>query len=828
MLKFGALSLALSLLVIFSAQAQTTTTDPQTTCSNGGGKWCLSSYDGAGWCSYSTSPCTAYDAASCAAQSGEWCAYAAPATGGYCNSVPGTCPINDEPTCTSKARTWCAGTSGGMGWCATTGSTCPANDATSCAAQNGTWCTSSYGGSGWCASTASSCPSASGTTTNTSTYTTPTPTPTPTYPSMSWPNTESDCTKYKGVWCASTVTGGYGAMAGSCMMAGQTCWVSPPAGKMSCWDGSFVDNYSSCPTTPSTQTDCTGKGYKWCDSSASTYATTYAGWCMGKTQNCPTYPPAGKMSCPDGVTFATTLTECPTAGTTLISPTLKTCPDGSIVDKSWVCPVVFLTCSDGVTKVRSLTDCPVKTEDSVTTCLNKKGVWCLDKAGGSGYCALQGGCKTVLPEDKDLPVEKNVLDAKQTRLVETMKKDYARNLDTLEKTFKRLGDTESLAKITALKEKLATLPADTSVFDALEAMKDDIMTLREVKDGLIEKKGEIEMSERDLQMQAKALKQMKKSMLAFEKQLNKMNAKAAALQKQKFVLPSALTDLLAQGQELIKKIKASTNFEEARDAGESLAELSEDLNLWATNMDQLVKINSLFRNINGQITSRESALKSVKTLAVRLKVDLQANLDEVSATLASIREAYGQLKTKEWAEEEPFEFVQSAIIDKLEDADEDMANIRALANLRASVNKITAQIKNFDTRIARLVKQKKDVSELKDLVAQLKETHAELKALAGEKLANLDVENVLEKLGAVNALAEEIMDLLKISAPSLLERQLKQNFKVEKINVPEVEKQVIRAYRVATFFRRAPAQMAEYATGVKEALNRWRNRLAID
>ena len=59
-------------------------------------------------------------------------------------------------------------------------------------------------------------------------------------------------------------------------------------------------------------------------------------------------------------------------------------------------------------------------------------------------------------------------------------------------------------------------------------------------------------------------------------------------------------------------------------------------------------------------------------------------------------------------------------------------------------------------------------------------------------------------------------------------KQLKQNFKVERIDVPEVEKQVIRAYRVATFFRRAPQQMAEYATGVKEALNRWRNRLAID
>ncbi len=844
-LKWSALSLVFSLLIIFSARAQTTTTDPQTSCTGGGGKWCLSSGGStSGYCSYSTSPCPAYDSASCSAQNGEWCAYTAPSTGGYCNSTPGSCPVNDEPTCTSKGRTWCAGTSM-MGYCATTGSSCPANDPTSCAAQNGEWCTSTNNGgsswcstgsysscpindkatceskgrawcvdaynsaNNWCANTGSSCPSVS---------TSTTPTPIPPYPVSSWPNTESDCTKYKGVWCVSTYTSAYSMMSGSCMMGGQTCPVATPAGKMSCWDGSFVDMYSSCPTTPSTKTDCETKGAKWCESTGGSASTYNTGWCTGKNYSCPTYPPAGKMSCPDGVTFATTLTECPTASIV----TTKTCPDGSLVASTVICPVTVKTCPDG-SIVESTRTCPVKTEDSMSVCLNKKGVWCLDKAGGNGYCALEGGCSAILPEEK-----KDVLDARQIKLVETMKKDYARNLDTLEKTFKRLGDTESLAKIAALKEKLATLPSDTSVFDALETIKDDILTLREVKDDLIEKKSEIEISERDIQMQAKALKQMKKNMLAFEKQLKKMDAKAAQLKKQGFALPSALEDLLAQGKELIKKIKVSTNFEEARDAGESLAELSEDLNLWATNMDQLLKISSLLRNINGQIISRESALKSVKALAVRLKVDLQANLDEVSATLVSIREAYGQLKTKEWAEEEPFEFVQSAIIDKLEDADEAMANLRALANLRASVNKIAAQIRNFDARIARLVKQKKDVSELKDLVAQLKETHGELKALAGEKLANLDVENVLEKLGVVNALVEEIMDLLKISALSILERQLKQNFKVDKINVPEVEKEVIRAYRVATFFRRAPAQMAEYATGIKETLNRWRNRLAID
>ncbi|MEK7131760.1 MAG: hypothetical protein AAB797_03460, partial [Patescibacteria group bacterium] len=445
-LKWSALSLVFSLLIIFSARAQTaSTTDPQTTCTGGGGKWCINSggsMSGSGYCSYSTSPCPAYDTASCSAQSGEWCAYSG-STGGYCATGGATCPINDGASCAAKGRTWCnystpgitAG-SMGSGYCANTGEKCPAYDEPSCTAQGSKWCAGvmSGGTSGWCASsTGSTCPSSSGATT------TVTPIPTPTYPVSSWPNTESDCTKYKGVWCVSTYTGGYSTMSGSCMTAGQTCPSATPAGKMSCWDGSYVDTYSSCPTTPSTKDDCTTKGYKWCDSSTvSTYSTYSSGWCTGKTQNCPTYPSAGKMSCPDGVTFATTLMECPTAQTTIL-PTTKTCPDGKVVDASATCPVTYKTCPNG-SQVESTVACPEKTDDSVSACLNKKGVWCLDKTGGNGYCAIGGGCKTDLPEEKEL-----VLDAKQTKVVESMKKDYARNLDTLEKTFKRLEDQASLA-----------------------------------------------------------------------------------------------------------------------------------------------------------------------------------------------------------------------------------------------------------------------------------------------------------------------------------------------------------------------------------------------
>ena len=228
------------------------------------------------------------------------------------------------------------------------------------------------------------------------------------------------------------------------------------------------------------------------------------------------------------------------------------------------------------------------------------------------------------------------------------------------------------------------------------------------------------------------------------------------------------------------------------------------------------------------MSKREAAYKRVAALVKRLKLDLTDYTGEVRAMLDAVKDTYSQLKTREWSDEEPFDYVQEQIIDKLLDADDKMAFITNLANMRGSVNKISAKINTYNTRIARLVRQKKDVSELKDLVAQLKEVHAELKALAAEKLANLDIVSVMEQFGVAETLMEEIDDLLKITAPTALEKVLRGGLKVEKIETPELEKQVIRAYRVATFFRRAPQQMAEYATGVKEALNKWRNRLALD
>ena len=101
------------------------------------------------------------------------------------------------------------------------------------------------------------------------------------------------------------------------------------------------------------------------------------------------------MTCPDNQTFAAKITECPIADTTAVElkPATKTCSDGTTIAIDAICPKAYTTCSDGQ-KVPEGTECPKpKTEDGISSCLNKGGTWCVE-SGQSGYCSLNG-CKSA-------------------------------------------------------------------------------------------------------------------------------------------------------------------------------------------------------------------------------------------------------------------------------------------------------------------------------------------------------------------------------------------------------------------------------------------------
>jgi len=643
-------------------------------------------------------------------------------------------------------------------------------------------------------------------------------------------------------------------MSGYCNMAGYKCSAPAPSGKTTCWDGSVASSWSQCPTTPSTKSDCTAKNYNWCESSGSySYSSSYSsGWCSSNP--CSKMPPSGKMTCPDNETFASKLEECPVATnitpvpqpeptpkpTTTPNPEIektKKCWDGSEVKESAVCPIKYTVCTDG-TKVPEGTACPVKTNDEATNCLGKGGKWCLKDGSdsGSGYCTLMGACMTINTSTKNIKIEVPInkpLTIDQEKLVEQKKKEYIRKLEYFEKIFKKYEDSESLQKTAALKEKIQSLPKDTTAFDTLELIKDDMTILASIKDSLIESGRDEVLSERDTAMQAKAMKQIRQKMLALEKQLKIMSDNITRLETQGFVSVGSAKELVTKSLELIEKAKSAQTFDEAKDAAESLTDYIDELNSWMKKMEQLNRTSKLLNLINQQIRQREGEYQRVETLVKRLKVELDDYLATVKDILDKTRTAYEDIKTNTYTDKDPFDYVQENIIDKLEDVDSALANVRALANLKATVNKLSARIKSYDTRIARLAKQKKDVTEMRSLLSELKDKSTEMSRFTKIKLSEADLVSLLDIMANANNLEEQLVDLLKINTPTLLEKELKKGYSsketIQKIDTSDLEKQVVRAFRTATFYRRAPDQLAEmFSEDLTKSVNRWRNRLVID
>ena len=897
--------------------------DQQTQCSTANGKWCKNSDGATGWCSYGTTACPAYDSASSSAQSGEWCAYAS-SSGGWCATPPSSCPINDQATCTAKGRSWCTSQpsasgytssgwctssatekcpaytetdcktqngdwcppsySGGTGWCNSMPGSCPINDKATCEAKSRSWCTSQYGGSGWCTSTGMTCsgtytppsPTPTPYPTPTTPTTTPTPTPPPTpAPTFTWPNTQTDCETYSGLWCKneSSYSTSY-TMLGWCNMATQKCPIASKPGYMTCWDNSQVRNDSICPAMPSNATDCKKRGYNWCTSTVSAYSSS-SGWCSFNV--CGATPTAGQMTCPDGLNSSATLTGCPKKAVPtpvpIPEPIYTQCPDGSRVVTGSSCAATY-TCPNG-SMVKSADQCPK--EDEISTCLNKGNVWCKDPSGvKNGWCAPVGGCgQNIPPQPVPKPVEETneLVSASE---VKQDKRNLTQELRNMERVFKPLKEQTLLARIIALREKVNSLTAASrtaysealqTIYNEMEGLrfevekqnllqelktmervfkrlKDetmlakiatvreeinkivvvDVMTRKEEMSAIYDdmedlrfalqdaqEEGRVSEPERDEKFQKQALRDMKNSVKQFERFLSSVDARVKKVEKQGVAIDPAVKDLVVKAKDLIARAKQAKTYDEVKEIMDELPELGENLNDALPRLEMLARLPEALKMINRRIAKVERAIKTTSATVKRLKIDAADEIQKMQALLAEAKEATAKLKTGSVEDADTFfEYIQESIMEKLDEALTTSQMIQTVANVKKYVNKVAADLKRFERRIVQLEKKEEDMSEARALLDEAK-TYLEALRTAAAKKLNADVaDEMIEYLASLFSLDDQLEQVLKLTAPDALEKQLRRLFEgapkgqLKSFEVGKLEKIMVKAYQTANFFRMTP------------------------
>lgn len=848
----------------------------ETTCKAKNRNWCLPSGGGTGWCTSSaTEKCPAYSEADCKAQGGDWCPATYSGGTGWCSTAPvstygGTatsygCPVNDKATCASKGRNWCLPSGGGTGWCAMINEKCPAYDEASCKAQGNEWCGGAYGGTGWCATNVGGCPiydktacfakgrnwctpqyGGTGWCTGTATdvcgngfvIESPPATPAPEI----YPKICPDGTKILSGTCPSTTT----CSDGTKVSVGAACPTTSPDKTKCATDGGkwclnsdnttgWCSYGAECPIND--KTSCAAKGYEWCQSqTANSYTAT--GWCDTGKKGCPI---ADKAACAakgrewcvpqygDAGWCANIGEKCPLSYQT---PTEEytVCPDGTKVHGS-----CYNTCPNG-TQVLHGAPCPEG--NNVSICAQKGGIWCINPDGQKGYCSLTKRCFVVPvpvaePTIISMPIEG--LSKQAIQKAEWQRDSIIRQLKNLEQNFKKLNDEESLQKIMVLMDKAQTAPMDVYIFEYLQAIRDETNILEELYSILKAQKAEEapEQHERDRQLEQRALNQIKKNVRPFEAQLTAIKKRADILAKQGVGIPSELKDGLTRGLELFKTIKAAGSYDEAQDAVSALQDTAQIVNDYLPQLEQLARLPRVFTLINNELKKQDAALKRLRASAKRLKVDIESLLAEFEGAITEIRSALANAKAGEFGDQEPFDYIQANIVDKVDELIDNANTIQAIANLKQTVNTMIARLTRYETKIRSLERKKKDMTEARAILTEAKSQLQALKGMAAAKLTNDDVFIIKDGLRMLYMASEQLDEVLQMAMPSMLERELQRKSSAgesfKSIGIPELEKLGLNAARLATFYKRPASALATYGT-IKSSFAKqsWRTRFAWD
>ncbi|MBI4600006.1 hypothetical protein HY732_03720 [Candidatus Uhrbacteria bacterium] len=763
-------------------------------CAAKGYTWCKTPTSGtsgmSGWCSQSANyKCPAYDESGCKAQGGDWCQSSGgtTATIGWCAQNGATCPVNDQSSCAAKGRSWCNYQSGSGGWCASVNEKCPAYDATTCKTQGGDWCPSSGTAVGWCAQGGSSCPvndeaictvkgrswckntsgsggwcaSVGATCGGTTTF--------------SWPQDEKECTYYKGKWCQQSSGSSTTASNAYCIMGTMNC-----SATMTCWDGSTG---ATCPSMPSTKADCEAKklswctsssaasswcsktpcvklecekkSYYWCEPASTGTATASSGWCSESA--CMKMPPTGKMTCPDGRSFAATLSECPKAET--ISDT-KQCDDGTIVKKD--------------------AKCPEKKSEKI--CKNGAHV----------------------PADKECPVEK--ISEEQMKKNEEYRKQLLSSLSTLELAFKEQKYDEALTQLVVVRESIQKVSSDSvAAWEDLQAFRAHITALE-----VLRKEKDLEASKEKEQeaLQQRALEKLKRDMISFQTKIIGMSDRIKRDKRKKIIIPAELEENLSSVKQDISKILASTQYDEAREHTSALAEKMDIVNELLddlTRSEDLFAFGPLFSTMDTEISKRASTLKSFKKLSASSRDMVGDLIAEANTKLQYARDALAIAKKGSFGEyDDPYDYLEQEVVFVLDDIDNDSDTIRARLGLKSFLSKTKVRIAGYKRKISRSTPSSE---EIKKLLLMFEEKFNDLSRRAAKKISPKDqsLQKLIGEIVEMQDSIEKELGLLKETPLEKKLRELREKEKAQHIELPELDKIVSYADTIGYFLTsRAP------------------------
>lgn len=370
----------------------------------------------------------------------------------------------------------------------------------------------------------------------------------------------------------------------------------------------------------------------------------------------------------------------------------------------------------------------------------------------------------IAPTPAAPPIQK--WDSRQARLMENQKKSILRELKDMERYYKRgKNNKTSLADIAALRNEINVFkPKDSTAFETMQNLQEGLNGLRLDYQEVTEKEMEFTRA--------------KQSMRSLEQFLAPFREKVQKIERGGGTVAQTFKDALANGKELVKRVRAAKNHEEIQAImdDEQFASLGTDINDYLPELERLAYLPDVLRIMNKQTAEGKRLIKVTTATARRFNLDAAEQIEQMKTLLAAIQETIVKLKTEAMEIIDMPGYVRENASDKLDDLRQIADQINAVANVRQFIKQTATDIKKYTKRIGRLEKDGESMSFAYVLLDGMTKNLDELRPLAAKRLTADTAELVIAYLQDISDTRKQLEEMLRVVSPDILEQQLQRLF----------------------------------------------------
>lgn len=201
------------------------------------------------------------------------------------------------------------------------------------------------------------------------------------------------------------------------------------------------------------------------------------------------------------------------------------------------------------------------------------------------------------------------------------------------------------------------------------------------------------------------------------------------LKKQKIAVPSEYETLVAEIDLAVGVVKNATELtDEVQSAMDLLDEKSEDIREIGPKLALLEQLPKALKRAEQQLKKVKKEVARAKKAATSVGADVATRIEaKVAAIEASIAELKSAAPTDP---EEAMDLIREKVYEAMEDLRDDLTILQNISNLSKMLSGAKKEIARIEQEAARLKKQKKDVTALLEIVAQMKEKHSSAESIA--------------------------------------------------------------------------------------------------